>query len=79
MSQFSVSIRSISRFHDWSVNRGPASNVTPPRNNGLIAGLIKGNQWLIHPDHKAGDLFLGRGYVPWFVSPPSRVGVAING
>ena len=29
----------------------------PPRNKGLIAGLIKGNQWLISPDHKA--LFLG--------------------
>ena len=29
----------------------------PPRNKGLIAGLIKGNQSLISPDHKA--LFLG--------------------
>ena len=29
----------------------------PPRNKGLIAGLIKGNQWFISPDHKA--LFLG--------------------
>ena len=27
---------------------------TPPRNKGLIAGLLKGNQWLISPDHKAG-------------------------
>ena len=33
----------------------------PPRNKGLIAGLIKGNQWLISPDHKA--LFLWGGYV----------------
>ena len=30
-----------------------------PRNKGLIAGLIKGNQWLISPNHKA--LFLGGG------------------
>ena len=29
----------------------------PPRNRGLILGLIKGNQWLISPDQKA--LFLG--------------------
>ena len=34
-------------------------------NKGLIAGLMKGNQWLISPDHKAS--FLG-GYVRggWF-------------
>ena len=32
----------------------------PPRNKALIAGLIKGNQWLINPDHKAG-YFLGGG------------------
>ena len=32
----------------------PTPNLyTPPRNQGLIAGLIKGNQWLISPDHKA--------------------------
>ena len=31
---------------------------TSPRNKGLIFGLIKGNQWLINPDHKAG-YFLG--------------------
>ena len=30
----------------------------PLRNKGLIAGLIKGNQWLINPKHKAG-YFLG--------------------
>ena len=35
----------------------------PPRNKGLIAGLIKGNQWLISPDHKAG-YFLGEGTWP---------------
>ena len=38
----------------------PPGHVPPPRNKGLIADLIKGNQWLISPDHKA--LFLG-GYV----------------
>ena len=36
---------------------------TPPRNKGLIAGLIKGNQWLIRPDHKAG--YFWGGYVAW--------------
>ena len=30
----------------------------PPSNKGLIAGLIKGNQWLIHPKHKGPRLFL---------------------
>ena len=36
---------------------GPPPTLTPrtppPRNKGLIAGLIKGNWWLISPDHKA--------------------------
>ena len=32
---------------------------TPPRNKGLIAGLIKGNQTLISPDHKAGYFWGG--------------------
>ena len=32
----------------------------PPRNKGLIAGLIKGNQWVfISPDHKAGYFWAG--------------------
>ena len=31
----------------------------PPRNKGLIAGLIKGNQWLISPDHKANNFWGG--------------------
>ncbi len=31
---------------------------TPPSNKGLIFGPIKGNRWLINPDHKAG-YFLG--------------------
>ena len=35
----------------------PPQSGAPPRNKGLIFGLIKGNQWLISPDHKA--LFLG--------------------
>ena len=35
---------------------------TPPRNKGLIAGLIKGNQRLISPDHKALSIS-GAGYV----------------
>ena len=38
-----------------------AGQPTPPdvetlRNKGLIAGLAKGNQWLIGPDHKALSL-----------------------
>ena len=37
----------------------PRATYPPPRNKGLVAGLIKGNQWLISPDHKAG-LFWGR-------------------
>ena len=39
----------------------PPPKATPPSNKGLIAGLIKGNQWLINPDHKA--LFLRGGGV----------------
>ena len=40
----------------------PPPKATPPRNKGLIAGLIKGNHWVfISPDHKA--LFLGGRYV----------------
>ena len=43
----------------WLVNRPSPPGHVPPllRNKGLIAGLIKGRQWLISPDHKA--LFLG--------------------
>ena len=38
----------------------PTPQRTPLRNKGLIAGLMKGNQWVfISPDHKA--LFLGVG------------------
>ena len=45
------------------VNRGPPPGPrTPHSNKGLIAGLIKGHQWLISPDHNA--LFLGGG-VRW--------------
>ena len=32
----------------------PPGHVHPLWNKGLIAGLIKENQWLIGPDHKAG-------------------------
>ena len=40
----------------------PPGPRTPPRNKGLIAGLIKGNQWVfISPDHKGPRLFLGGG------------------
>ena len=45
--------------YSWLVIQPTPPRVTYPlpRNKGLIAGLIKGNQWLISPDHKA--LFLG--------------------
>ena len=36
----------------WLVNLPPPTN--PPGNTGLLAGLVKGNQWFISPDHKAG-------------------------
>ena len=50
------------------VNRGPPNGPREPpkRNKGLIAGLIKGNQWLISPDHKAGYFWgvtLGGGWL----------------
>ena len=41
------------------VNQPPPGHVPPPRNKGLIFGLIKGNQWLISPDHKAGYFWGG--------------------
>ena len=43
----------------WIIIEGnPSGELTPPRNKALIAGLIKGNQWVfINPDHKA--LFFG--------------------
>ena len=31
----------------WLVNRDPPVHVPPLRNKGLIAGLIKGNQWVL--------------------------------
>ena len=43
--------------HGYSTN--PPLTYPPPRNKGLIAGLIKGNQWLISPDHKAGYFWGG--------------------
>ena len=42
----------------WIFNQPPPAHVPPTRNKGWIFGLIKGNQWLINPDHKAG-YFLG--------------------
>ena len=41
---------------------------TLPRNKGLIAGLIKGNQWLISPDHKAGYFWGGYVRGGWLTS-----------
>ena len=45
--------------HGWSTN--PPQRTPPPRNKGLIAGLIKGNQRFMSPDHKAG--YFWGGYV----------------
>ena len=59
---------SVALFHGWSTY--PPGPRTPPRNKGLIAGLIKGNQWLISHDHKA--LLLGGGYVG-YVAPGGRL------
>ena len=48
-------------FHGWSTN--PAGPRTPPRNKGLIAGLIKGNQWkkgpIIRPAISGGGTWPG--------------------
>ena len=43
----------------WLFNHPPPLTYPPSGNKGLIAGLIKGNQWLISSDHKA--LFIGWG------------------
>ena len=51
----------------WLVNQPPL-NVPPPRNKGLIFGLIKGNQWLISPDHKAGYFWGGYVRGGWLTS-----------
>ena len=50
-------------------NQPAPPKVPPKRNKGLIASLIKGNQWLIGPDHKA--LFLGgvRDRAGWLICP----------
>ena len=40
-------------------------NVTPPEIRVVIASLIKGNRWLISPDHKA--LFVEGGTSSWMV------------
>ncbi len=43
------------------VNQPPPKRHVPPSqiHKGFIAGLIKGNQWLIGPDHKAGYFWGG--------------------
>ena len=41
---------------------GPRTPPPPPRNKGLIAGLLKGSQWLISPKNKAGYFWGG-----WYV------------
>ena len=47
-------------------SKGTPPKLPPPENKALIAGLIKENQRLIVPDHKAG-YFLGgkRGIGGW--------------
>ena len=58
--------RMICHFHGWWTGNPPERNVPLFRNKGLIAGLIKGKQWLIRPDHKAlfeGGTWPGR--VAW--------------
>ena len=41
--------------HDFMAGQPtPPPLMYPPRNKGLIAGLNKGNHWLVSPDHKAG-------------------------
>ena len=48
----------------------PGPRTPPKRNKALIAGLIKGNQWLISPDHKAGYFWGGvRGPGGWVDQP----------
>ena len=55
--------KSILENESWLVNQPPLT-YPPPRNKGLIAGLIKGNRTVfISPDHKGPRLFLGGGYV----------------
>ena len=38
-----------SMVKSWRSSTNPPLTYPPPRNKGLIAGLIKGNQWLIRP------------------------------
>ena len=75
LSSPSIETMSDTLNHGYSTNP-PPGHVPPPRNKGLIAGLIKGNQWLISPDHKAGH-FWG-GYVAlgggWLNSHTLKVG-----
>ena len=47
------------KFHDLPTY--PPYGTPAQRNKGLIAGLIKGNQWLVKSFNKA--IFLGGGYL----------------
>ena len=58
------------------VNQPPPKRHVPPSqiHKGLIAGLIKGNQWLIGPDHKAGYFwggYVARGAIETKNRPPN--------
>ena len=63
-------------YHGYSTNP-PRATYPPQIHKGLIAGLIKGKQWVfISPDHKAGYFWggtLGGGIffcIIWVVPPP---------
>ena len=55
----------IQTTHIFPLQQGMASQPIPPlnlpplENKGLMFGLIKGNQWLISPHHKAGYFWEG--------------------
>ena len=56
----------------------PPKATFTPRNKGLIAGLVKGNQWVfISPDHKGPRLFLGGNVA--LGGGPARIPMTIRG
>ena len=65
---FRIIFTLVTSQHGWGVdprdwpqgNLPPPGHVPPPRNKGLIAGLIKGNQWLISLISGGGTLGGGR-------------------
>ena len=63
LNKYSLNFRPY--FHGYSTN--PPNATYPPRNKGLIAGLIKGNQWVfISPDHTwPGDFLVGFALGRW--------------